>query len=123
MFDIGFLELAVILVLGLLVLGPERLPLVAKKIGYWLGKGRRYMDTVKSQVESEFDTADVKRLLKDQEDSIRKLQAKITDSGKELNAQSNSKLQNDDLASLADSVNDVEDVVPYIVPYKETLNK
>ena len=79
MFDIGFLELAVILVLSLLVLGPERLPKAAKTVGYWFGKARRYVEGMKAQVESEFDTAEVKRLLRNQEVQIRELQGKIQD--------------------------------------------
>lgn len=80
MFDIGFLELAVIMVLSLLVLGPERLPKAAKTVGYWFGKARRYVEGMKAQVESEFDTAEVKRLLRNQEVQIRELQGKIQDS-------------------------------------------
>ena len=79
MFDIGFLELVVILVLSLLVLGPERLPKAAKTVGYWFGKARRYVEGMKAQVESEFDTTDVKRLLRNQEVQIRELQGKIQD--------------------------------------------
>lgn len=81
MFDIGFLELAVILVLSLLVLGPERLPKAAKTIGYWFGKARRYVEGMKAQVESEFDTTEVKRLLRNQEVQIRELQGKLQDTG------------------------------------------
>lgn len=77
MFDIGFLELSIILVLSLLVLGPERLPKAAKSVGYWFGKARRYVDSMKSQVEAEFDTAEVKRLLHNQEVQIRELQTKL----------------------------------------------
>ncbi len=87
MFDVGFLELAIILVLGLLVLGPERLPKVAKTVGYWIGKTRRYLDGMKSQVEAEFDTSEVKRLLHNQEVQIRELQNKITDSGDSINSE------------------------------------
>lgn len=79
MFDIGFLELVVILVLALLVLGPERLPKAAKTVGYWFGKARRYVEGMKAQVESEFDTTEVKRLLRNQEVQIRELQGKIQD--------------------------------------------
>lgn len=84
MFDIGFLELSIILVLSLLVLGPERLPKAAKSVGYWFGKMRRYVDSMKSQVEAEFDTAEVKRLLHNQEVQIRELQSKLQDDGDEL---------------------------------------
>ncbi len=79
MFDVGFLELVVIMVLGLLVLGPERLPKAAQKVGYWIGKARRYMEGMKSQVEAEFDSSEVKRLLHNQEVQIRELQDKLTD--------------------------------------------
>jgi len=83
MFDIGFLELVVIMVLSLLVLGPERLPKAAKTVGYWFGKARRYVEGMKAQVESEFDTAEVKRLLHNQEVQIRELQGKLQDTSDE----------------------------------------
>ena len=84
MFDIGFLELSVILILSLLVLGPERLPKAAKSVGYWFGKMRRYVESMKSQVEAEFDTAEVKRLLHNQEVQIRELQTKLQSGGEDL---------------------------------------
>lgn len=85
MFDVGFLELAVIMILGLLVLGPERLPKAARTVGYWFGKARRYVEGMKSQVEAEFDTTEVKRLLHNQEVQIRELQSKITETGSQVN--------------------------------------
>jgi len=90
MFDVGFLELVVIMVLGLLVLGPERLPKAAQKVGYWFGKARRYVEGMKSQVEAEFDTSEVKRLLHNQEVQIKELQNKISESGDALNSDINS---------------------------------
>ena len=77
MFDVGFLELVVIMVLALLVLGPERLPKAARSVGYWFGKARRYVEGMKSQVEAEFDSTEVKRLLHNQEVQIRELQNKL----------------------------------------------
>lgn len=77
MFDIGFLEIAIILVLSLLVLGPERLPKAARTIGYWFGKARRYVEGMKSQVESEFDSTELKRVLHNQEVQIKELQNKL----------------------------------------------
>jgi len=86
MFDIGFLELVVILVLALLVLGPERLPKAARTVGYWFGKARRYVEGMKSQVEAEFDTTEVKRLLHNQEVQIRELQSKLHETDNDISA-------------------------------------
>ncbi len=99
MFDVGFLELVVILVLGLLVLGPERLPKAAQKMGYWFGKGRRYVEGMKSQVEAEFDTSEVKRLLHNQEVQIRELQGKLSETESGLKSELTSPFDDDDPGS------------------------
>jgi len=49
MFDIGFLELMTVLVIALLVIGPERMPEVARKIGTFMGKMRRFVNSVKEE--------------------------------------------------------------------------
>lgn len=79
MFDIGFWEIMLILVLALLVLGPERLPGAARTVGHWVGKVRRYVEGVKSEMEREFDTSEMKRILHNQEIQIRELQSKINE--------------------------------------------
>ncbi len=53
MFDVGFFELLIIFVIGLLVLGPERLPRVASKVGGWVGQARRMTRNLKYQLEDE----------------------------------------------------------------------
>lgn len=77
MFDVGFWEVALILVLALIVLGPERLPQAARTIGHWVGRARRYVEGVKSEVEKEFDTTELKRILHNQEVQIQELQGKL----------------------------------------------
>ena len=77
MFEFGFWELALILVIALIVIGPERLPEVARVVGHWVGRARRYIEGVKGEVEKEFDTAELKRLLHNQEVRLRELQNKI----------------------------------------------
>lgn len=47
MFDIGFLEIIVILIITLLVVGPERMPEIARKAGQFIGKMRNFINTVK----------------------------------------------------------------------------
>ncbi len=65
MFDIGFSELLVVFVVMLLVVGPERLPLVARKVGLYLGRMRRSFQQVKAEVEQELEIEAVKAQLKD----------------------------------------------------------
>ena len=77
MFDIGFWEISLILVLALIVLGPERLPGAAKKVGYWVGKGRRYIEGVKYEVSKELDSAELKRMLHNQGIQIEELKNKL----------------------------------------------
>ncbi|WP_455198286.1 Sec-independent protein translocase protein TatB [Kaarinaea lacus] len=67
MFDIGFLELVIIAVVGLLVIGPERLPEVARTVGKWIGGARRLMNSVQAEINAEVNKADeLKRLLEEQ---------------------------------------------------------
>lgn len=67
MFDIGFWELAVIGVVALLVIGPEKLPAVARTVGFWIGKGRRFVATVQNDFQRELSkTEELKRLLEEQ---------------------------------------------------------
>lgn len=59
MFDIGFQELILLLGLGLMVLGPERLPRVVKQLGGWIGKARRMARSISTQIQDQIDDADV----------------------------------------------------------------
>ncbi len=77
MFDIGFWEILLIVVLALIIIGPERLPGAAKKAGYWMGRGRRFVEGVRNEVESEVDLGEFKRLLHNQEVQINELQQKL----------------------------------------------
>lgn len=77
MFDVGFWEVLFILVLALVVIGPERLPGAARQAGLFVGKARRYIEGVRSEVESELDISEFKRILSNQEVQINELQNKI----------------------------------------------
>ena len=63
MFDIGFWELAIIGVVALLVIGPERLPRVARTAGLWLGRARRFVSTVKADIDREIAADELKQTL------------------------------------------------------------
>ena len=77
MFDVGFWEILFILVLALVVIGPERLPGAARKAGFFIGKARRYIEGVRSEVESELDVSEFKRMLHNQEVQINELQQQL----------------------------------------------
>ncbi|WP_374263922.1 Sec-independent protein translocase protein TatB [Zoogloea sp.] len=62
MFDIGFSELIVIGIVALLVLGPERLPKVARTTGHLLGRLQRYVSDVKSDINREMQLDELKKL-------------------------------------------------------------
>ena len=85
MFDIGFWEIALILVLALVVLGPERLPGAAKKVGYWVGKGRRYIEGVKNEVSKELDSTELKRLLHNQSVQLEELKNQVNRTTHDVN--------------------------------------
>lgn len=66
MFDIGFFELLLIGVVALLVIGPERLPTVARQAGAWMGRARRFVRNVKDDIDREIQAEEYKRLLEEQ---------------------------------------------------------
>ena len=62
MFDFGFSEMMIVGVVALIVLGPERLPLVARKTGEWIGKAQRFVAQVKSDIDRETELSELKRI-------------------------------------------------------------
>ena len=63
MFDVGFTEILLLSLVGLLVLGPERLPRVARTAGLWLGRARRFVSTVKADIDREIAADELKQTL------------------------------------------------------------
>jgi len=62
MFDVGFPELVLVAVIGLLVLGPQRLPKVAAELGKWIGRARRTATQLRRQLEREIELEDLERM-------------------------------------------------------------
>ncbi len=75
MFDIGFSELVVIGLIALIVLGPKRLPEVARTAGRWMGQLRRFISDVKLDLDREINAEELSELrkLKQELDSTRRL--------------------------------------------------
>ncbi|MEN8180551.1 MAG: Sec-independent protein translocase protein TatB [Pseudomonadota bacterium] len=66
MFDVGFWELSIIAIVALVVIGPERLPKVARTAGHWIGRGRRFVASVKSDIDKEIKAEELKQILDEQ---------------------------------------------------------
>lgn len=79
MFDIGFSELLVIGIVALLVIGPERLPKVARTVGGWLGKLNRYASQVKDDVNREMKLEELKKLQEEMRTSAQKYEILATE--------------------------------------------
>ncbi|MDO9243637.1 MAG: Sec-independent protein translocase protein TatB, partial [Rhodocyclaceae bacterium] len=62
MFDIGFTELMLIALVGLIVIGPERMPKVARTVGHLLGRLQRYVGDVKADIKREMQIEELKKL-------------------------------------------------------------
>ncbi|MBI5438330.1 MAG: twin-arginine translocase subunit TatB [Nitrosomonadales bacterium] len=62
MFDIAFSELVVIMLVALVVIGPERLPKVARTMGNLWGRMQRYVNSVKNDIADELAIEEVKKL-------------------------------------------------------------
>jgi len=80
-FDVGFSELMVIALVGLIVIGPERLPKVARTVGHLLGRLQRYVGDVKSDISREMQLEDLK-----------KLQAQVTEQARDMERQVNDQM-------------------------------
>ena len=98
MFDIGFFELCLIGIIALLVIGPEKLPRVARTVGLWIGKAQGMVKTVKHEIDEQVRVEELKQSMerakntldnsvtgpiKEFESSIEGLQNQIKDSSEQ----------------------------------------
>ena len=79
MFDIGFSELFLIAVVALVVLGPERLPKVARTVGHLFGRARRYASEVKSEISKEMALDELRKTQAEMKAAVNEVQYEMTD--------------------------------------------
>ncbi len=105
MFDIGFSEILVIAVVALIVIGPERLPKVARTLGHLFGRMQRYVNDVKADISREMEL-----------DELRKLQATMQDAARSVEQSVNQEISVTE-AELKDAASSVTDLTPAPPPY------
>jgi sec-independent protein translocase protein TatB len=83
-FDIAFSEIIVIAVVALVVIGPERLPKVARTLGVLFGRLQRYVTQVKADINREMDLAELGKVRSEIESAARSFQGDITSKANEV---------------------------------------
>jgi sec-independent protein translocase protein TatB len=78
LFDVSFSELLIIAIVALIVIGPEKLPKVARTLGLLTGRLQRYVSTVKADIDRELRLEDIRKLEQDARHSIMATQSEIT---------------------------------------------
>ena len=79
MFDISFTEILVIGVVALVVLGPERLPGVARTLGHLFGRAQRYVNDVKNDIQREMELEELKKFKTSVEGTARSIETAVRD--------------------------------------------
>jgi len=84
MFDIGFSELMLIGIVALVVIGPERLPKVARTAGQWMGKLNRYVSQVKQDIDRDMKLEELRKMQQDMKDAAQKYEFMAGDVAREV---------------------------------------
>ncbi len=103
MFDIGIWEIALILLIALLVVGPERLPGLARKLGLWINRARRIFSEVKGDVERELRMEELKHSLRqpDGVDDMKKLADRVKAINADLSLEGSERMATGNISSLS----------------------
>ena len=78
MIDFGFDKIALIGAVALIVIGPEKLPRVARTVGHFIGKAQRYVADVKAEVNRSIELEDLKKMKTEFEDAARNVEQAVT---------------------------------------------
>src|SRR6476619_7266009 len=84
MIDFGFDKLALISAVALIVIGPEKLPRVARTVGTLLGRAQRYVADVKAEVNREMELEELRKLQSQMQDAARSIHQEVASAGQEM---------------------------------------
>jgi sec-independent protein translocase protein TatB len=89
MFEVGFSEICMVALVALLVIGPEKLPKMARMAGFWISKTKRAIATVKQEINEEFQAEELQQALRNKT-GVDDLQKLLDDTSNSLNKFQNS---------------------------------
>jgi sec-independent protein translocase protein TatB len=90
MFDVGMSEMMVIAVVALVVLGPERLPKVARTLGHLIGRAQRYVNQVKQDINREMELSELKKLQDEVKSAAQEMQQSVNEASRGVEAEARS---------------------------------
>ena len=118
MIDFGFDKIALIGAVALIVIGPEKLPRVARTVGTLLGKARRYVADVKAEVNRSIELEELQKMKSQFENAARDVESTVTREVNEASASFNDSFQ--DLAGgSASALSDASTLAPLETPVPE----
>src|SRR5215472_19226705 len=84
MFDVGFSEIVLIAVVALIVIGPEKLPKVARTLGHMFGRLQRYVNEVKADINREIELDELRKLQTQVQDAARDMEQSMSGAAREV---------------------------------------
>ena len=105
MIDLGLAKLAMIGAVALIVIGPEKLPKVARMAGSLLGRAQRYLNQVKAEVSREIELDELRKVQKEMADAASDLRSTITKEATEIEANVNAIWQHPEKKYVPEDVN------------------
>lgn len=79
MFDLGFTEVTVVCIVALIIVGPERLPKLAKTIGIFFGKAQRFIADIKHDIDEQVRSDEIEEIKKSVDDAAKQIDASLKD--------------------------------------------
>jgi len=116
MFDMGFTEMMLIGIVALVVIGPERLPGVARTAGKYFSRLRSFVTNVRADVESELKADELREMFEAQQQEIKSLKEVVGDVGKDIGLSDIA----DEMTEVANSIGDTK---PISAPQSEAEAK
>jgi sec-independent protein translocase protein TatB len=112
MFDMGFTEMMLIGIVALIVIGPERLPGVARTAGKYFGRLKRFVSSVKADVEQELRTDELRQILADQKKELDTIKDSMNDASKAFEKEVTAVTEAGDLTDSLEETPSSTDQVP-----------
>lgn len=118
MIDFGFDKIALIGAVALIVIGPEKLPRVARTVGHLVGKAQRYVADVKAEVNRSIELEELKKMKTDFEDAARHAHSSVTTQIQQTGAELQKSWAGDDQNILPPGNGEHEGWAPPLPQYK-----